>query len=84
MISKKMTALAVATSMLGLWFTMLASNAALVLGLGLPFKWLWNTLLPTLFTAPKISYLQAAGLLGLVALLRNIILGVKVGADFKI
>lgn len=83
MISKKTSAIAAVSSMLGLWTTMLVCNGALVLGLGFPFKWIWNALLPALFASPQISYLQAAGLLGLVALLRNIILGVKVRADFR-
>jgi hypothetical protein len=39
--------------------------------MALPLKWLWNWLMPIIFTLPPISYWQAWGLLFLSAILFN-------------
>jgi hypothetical protein len=62
----------------------LTINVVLVLVIGLPFKWLWNTALPALLSVPPITYTQASGLLGLILLVRVILRGVKLKLDFHI
>lgn len=62
---------------------LLVANVAMVLVIGLPFKWLWNTALPPLFSTPRITYGQASALLGLILLVRVIIKGVKFELGFR-
>jgi hypothetical protein len=54
---------------LGLIAAGLAGLAALAAVLGLVVMWLWNWLMPVLFGLPRVSFLQAVGLLVLCHLL---------------
>ena len=69
---------------IGLFAGMLAINVGMVLVIGVLFKWLWNTALPPLFSAPCITYGQASSLLGLILLVRVVIRGVKLKLNFGV
>jgi hypothetical protein len=66
----------------GLCVGMLATNVVMVLVIGLPFKWLWNAVMPSILSAPNITYAQSAYLLGLILLVRVVVKGVKLKFDF--
>lgn len=51
------------------WLGSLLVTTVLSLIVALPVSVLWNVLLPTIFSVPKVSYLQAAGLVLLVHLI---------------
>ncbi len=57
-------------------------NVALVLGLAVPFRHLWNWSLGPVSTLPRISYWDAAALLGIVWIVARVARGV--GAWIKI
>ncbi len=69
---------------IGLFASMLAINVAMVLVIGVLFKWLWNTALPPLISVPRITYGQASALLGLILLVRVVIQGVKLKLNFRV
>jgi len=43
----------------------------MALCLGLPFKWLWNWLMPVIFGLPKITFWQAVGLRFLLGMITS-------------
>lgn len=67
----------------GLWTGMLALKVALVLVIGLPFKWRWSAALPSLISVRYITYAQGVGVLGLILLARAIVRGMKLKLAFN-
>lgn len=60
----------------GLFAFSLALNGVAMLGLALPFQWLWNFALVGALNVGHLNYLQAAALLGLVLILKMAVVGV--------
>jgi hypothetical protein len=58
-------------------------NGAAILVLSIPFRWLWNALLPDIISVPRLSYAKTVGLLCLLTLLRWALSGVKLKANFR-
>lgn len=65
-------------SVLGFGGSALALKALMVLIMALLFQWLWNTTLPPLLQVPVVSYVQAAKLLGIVAVAQTVAQGGKI------
>ena len=62
----------------------LAMYCALVAALALIFQWSWNIVVPDVFHLRSLDYIQAVGLLSLIALVATVSKGVKLGADVKV
>ncbi len=61
----------------------IGASAAIVLIVALPFKWLWNAVLPGLFSFPSLGYWQAVGMLALATLGRMAVTGAGIELKLK-
>ena len=67
----------------GLLLASMTLNAALIIAVAWPLRWLWNTTLPQLFHLPSIDYLLAVRLMLLWVVLRVAAKGAKFSAKFR-